>query len=111
MCKSILQLAKTTFLVIAILLPFFLQAQNASSDKDNTRPEINRQFSSPAGITSFIAIRNNGYNDIQWTSSREQDTRKFIVEYSANGVYLQAAGAVLTNITGVSSPIFRANPH
>lgn len=95
MWKSILQPAKCIFSVAIILSSSFLQAQNVSTDKDNTRPEINRQFSTPAIITSFAATRNNGYNDIQWTSGLEKDTRKFIVEYSTNGVYFQSAGEAL----------------
>ncbi|MEO7983104.1 MAG: hypothetical protein ABI688_03375, partial [Bacteroidota bacterium] len=99
MCKSILQSVKASLSVMAIFSSFFLQAQNAI-DKDNTRPEINRLFSSPASITSFMARKNNGYNEIQWTSRGVQDTRKFIVEYSTNGVYFQVAGEALATLSG-----------
>jgi hypothetical protein len=74
--------------------------QNVIANKDNTRPEITRQFSLPANISFFSVVRNNGYNDIQWASQYEQDTRKFIVEYSLDGIYFQSAGEVLATPTG-----------
>ena len=70
--------------------------QNITMDKNDTRPEITRQFTQPAMITGFSAVEYNGYNEIQWTASGEQDTRILIVEYSDNGVYFQSAGEALS---------------
>lgn len=72
--------------------------QNIIQDKDNTRPEITRQWSSPPMIGAFVATQHNGYNEIQWNAKMEGDTRKFIVEYSTDGVVYQSAGeATATN--------------
>jgi hypothetical protein len=38
---------------------------------------------------------NNGYNEVRWTSVREEDTRKYIVEYSKDGRSYQSAGEVM----------------
>jgi hypothetical protein len=70
--------------------------QNVIANKDNTRPETNRQLSSPAIVTSFTAKKFNGYNEINWTALSEQGTRKFIVEYSADGINFLSAGQVLS---------------
>ena len=78
--------------------------QNVIADKDNTHPEIEKSLSSPAFITSFTAQKWNGYNEIAWTATREQDTRKYIVEYSADGINFQTAGEVLVN--NRSNPVY-----
>lgn len=75
--------------------------QNIISQKDNTRPEVTDQFSSPALVTGFSAIRNNGINEIRWTSRGEMDTRKFIVEYSRDGRFFETAGEQLATPEGV----------
>lgn len=65
------------------------------ANKDNTRPEAMRQLYAPARITSFTATRHNGSNDIRWTAISAQDTRRFIVEYSFDGINYQSAGEAL----------------
>lgn len=77
--------------------------QHVIADKDNTRPEINNAYASPAFINSFSAQRENGYNDIRWTAVREQETRKYIVEFSTNGIDFQSAGEVLITNSGIYS--------
>ncbi len=100
MWKPIIQLKKV-FLVVAILYAAVLSAQqHVIANKDNTRPEITRLFNQPATLTSFNVIRNNGYNEIQWTSRGDQQTRRFVVEYSTNGVYFQSAGEALVSPGG-----------
>ena len=81
-----------------------LGQQNVIADKDNTHPEIDRALSSPALIASFTAQKWNGYNEIAWTAIREQDTRKYIVEYSSDGINFQTAGEVLVNNS--SNPVY-----
>jgi hypothetical protein len=69
--------------------------QNIIADKDNTHPELNKLYGSPARITSFTATPHNGYNDIQWSALSEKDTRKFVVEYSRDWVDFQTAGELM----------------
>jgi len=49
-------------------------------------------YNMPAKITSLSVVRFNGYNEIQWGAFGEQDTRRFIVEYTTDGVIYQTAG-------------------
>jgi hypothetical protein len=102
MWKAILQTVKATFPLIAgcIISTFYTQSihaqQNIIANKDNTRPETNRQVNSPAIVTAFSAKKFNGYNEINWQSVSEQSTRKYIVEYSYDGLDFQSAGQVLS---------------
>ena len=102
MWKAILQRAKATFpLAIGLLSTLCsipaLSQQTLISNKDQTRPEMVRQFAPlPARVFTFSAPRFNGYNDIQWTATREQATRKFIVEYRYDGVNFQTAGQAMS---------------
>jgi hypothetical protein len=97
MRKEFLQPVKATFPAITgVLLMFFFSSasgqQYVIAQKDVTRPESSVNSSVPAFITSFTAIQMNGYNEISWATTHQQDTRKFIVEYSVDGVnYLSAA--------------------
>jgi Secretion system C-terminal sorting domain len=75
--------------------PVFSQ-QYVIAEKDNTHPEITEQSSSAAFITSFTAERENGYNEIAWTARNEQDVRKYIIEYSTDGINYQTAGETVT---------------
>lgn len=71
--------------------------QHVIADKNNTRPEIERQFRNPVGIAGLSAIRQNGYNEIRWSAIAENDVRKYIVEYTEDGVNYQSGGEVLSN--------------
>ena len=103
MWKAVLQHVKATFPMIAglfsalvIINPAHSQ-QNIIANKDNTRPEITRQYNPPpARISTFTATKFNGYNEIQWSVVLEQNTRKFIVEYSYDGINFQSAGEVFS---------------
>jgi hypothetical protein len=68
---------------------------NVIDQKDNTHPEINTYSTRPAFIAFFRAARGNGYNDIEWGAMSEQDTRKYIVEYSLNGIDYTSAGELI----------------
>jgi len=102
MWKAILPPVKATFPVIAVLFIInfcsFLSygQQYIIANKDNTRPEVTRNSSSPVAITSFTAAAFNGYNEIQWSALSEQNSRKFIVEYSSDGINFQSAGHVIS---------------
>lgn len=102
MKKDILQLTKTAFLIagfFTIINSAFGQ-QHIIADKDETHPEIKNQQYNAAKIYRFSASPMNGYNEIQWTAVAEQDTRRFIVEYSADGINYQSAGE-LASLDGI----------
>lgn len=102
MRKILLYLIRSLFPIVAVCITTSSSAQqNVIADKDNTRPEITRQFNMNPSVVAFNAVRNNGYNDIQWTSRGEKDTRKFVVEYSTDGIYFQSAGEVTANASGM----------
>jgi len=103
MWKAILQTVKATFPVIAGCMISALctdqsfAQQNIIADKNNTRPEVNRQLTTPAMVTSIEAKKLNGINEINWNAFAEQDTRKFIVEYSYDGKDFLSAGEALSS--------------
>ncbi len=70
--------------------------QHIIINKDNTRPETSRQYNS-FNISSFTAIQNNGYNEIQWSAPANANGYKFIVEYSFDGVNFLTGAQVLSN--------------
>src|SRR5688572_3731508 len=76
------------------VFPVYSQ-QHIIINKDNTRPEATRHFNMPVKITSLKAAKFNGYNEIQWGAFGEQDTRRFIVEYTTDGVSYQTAGELV----------------
>ncbi|HEV7781109.1 MAG TPA: hypothetical protein VGO58_07565 [Chitinophagaceae bacterium] len=97
MKKKTIHTAKSGLLVIALILSASSFAQQeVIQDKNDTRPEITRQFGLSPMVTSFIAIQNNGYNEIQWSARLEQETRRYIVEYSDDGVHFHSAGEAVS---------------
>jgi hypothetical protein len=70
--------------------------QNITIDKNNTRPEIDNQLRNPVIIRAFSAVRQNGYNEIRWSAEVENETRKYIVEFTEDGIHYQSAGELLT---------------
>ena len=95
MRKVILQLVKATFPIIAGFSTFMNSAygqQNIIAGKDDTHPEIAAQQYVSAKIYKFSAVQMHGYNEIQWSAVAEEDTRRFIVEYSSDGINYQSAG-------------------
>ena len=102
MRKVILQIVKATFPILAGFSTFINPAysqQNVIADKDDTHPEITVQQYSSAKIYKLSAVQMQGYNEIQWSAVAEDDTRRFIVEYSSDGINYQSAGE-LTPLTG-----------
>lgn len=71
--------------------------QYVIANKDNTHPEIKINESSPAFITNFSVLRRNGYNEISWSALREKDIRKYIVEYSFDGINYETASETLAS--------------
>ena len=103
MRKVILQLVKATFPIAAgfsTLISSAYSQQHIIDKKDDTHPEISTQQSVPAKIYQFSAAKMIGYNEIKWQAAAEEDTRKFIVEYSSDGINFQSAGEV-TPVTGI----------
>jgi len=98
MRKQILYFLKAAFAVIAgcsaYMFPAYSQ-QHIIANKDNTRPETTRQYVLPARITSLHVVRFNGYNEIQWAAVGEQDTRRFVAEYTTDGINYQTAGELI----------------
>ena len=97
MRKIILQIVKATGPIAA---GFFLvtssaySQQNIIAGKDDTHPEVTAQQYMPAKIYRFSAVRMNGYNEIKWLAAAEEDTRRFIVEYSTDAINFQTAGEI-----------------
>jgi hypothetical protein len=66
--------------------------QNIIADKDNTHPEHSDQLYAAARVFLISAIQLNGYNEVRWSATGEQDTRRYIVEYSSDGIFYQSGG-------------------
>ena len=102
MYNSILQTSKKPFflLIAGFLFTIYsmpLQAQqHIIINKDNTRPEMSRQFNS-FNLSSFTAIEQNGYNEIQWQAPVNDAGNKFIIEYSFDGINFLSGEQVLSN--------------
>ena len=97
MKAMILQPVKAIML-IAIIFTVEITAiaqQHVIADKDNTHPEQSQQQYSVARIFLLNAVQMNGYNEIRWSATNEQDTRRYIVEYSHDGVNYQSAGEIM----------------
>lgn len=103
MRKVILHLVKATFPIIAGLTtlrsPVYSQ-QNIIAGKDDTHPEIAAQQYNSAKIYKLSAIQMHGYNEIQWAAAAEEDTYRFIVEYSSDGINYLSAGE-MTPLAGI----------
>ena len=92
-----LKLYSFIFLLAATLCIQDLSAQQfVIADKDVTRPDQQFPDMDPS-FTSFAALRGRGYNEISWAAASEQDTRRFIVEFSTNGVDFRTAGDEVTS--------------
>lgn len=102
MRKEILQFVKATALIagFSTLMNAARGQQHIIDKKDDIHPEISAQQSLPAKIYQFSATKLNGYNEIKWQAAAEEDIKKFIVEFSGDGINFQSAGEV-TPISGV----------
>jgi hypothetical protein len=98
-----LPVIRARFPVVAALVLFLsgifpaAAQQWVVNQKDNTRPETTARNSSPAFIRSFTADHFNGYNDVEFTVSTLNDTRKFVLEYSFNALDYLTAGELLAD--------------
>ena len=99
---------RSTYVLLILIVSFCCSPGSAQqyviANKDNTHPELLDQTTSPAFVSSLLVEKWNGYNEISWTARREDDTRKYIVEYSLNGIDYASAGEVLA---GKGSYIFK----
>ena len=88
----------TFFILMALLGLSYSTPSNAQqyiiANKDNTRPELAKQYSSLTNLSALSITKNNGYNEIQWTSIAEQRAQKFFVEYSFDGLRFEPASQV-----------------
>ena len=102
MRKLFIQYFKATVLIagFSTVMNVAYSQQNIIDKKDDTRPEISAQQSLPAKIYQFSAIKLHGYNEIKWQAAAEEDIKKFVVEYSGDGINYQSAGEV-TPMTGI----------
>lgn len=102
MRKAILHIVIATALTagISTLMNTAKGQQHIIDKKDETHPEIAARQYSAARIYQFSAVRLNGYTEIKWQAAAEEDTKKFIVEYSNDGINFMSAGEV-TPITGI----------
>ena len=48
----------------------------------------------PVSLLSFTGTALNSYNELKWKTASEQNTDKFIVEYSTDGIHFNFAGQV-----------------
>lgn len=81
---------------ILTVYPGHLHAQqHIINKKDVTRPETSRQFNS-FNLSSFTAVQQNGYNEIQWPASANDARRRIIVEYSFDGINFLSGPEVLS---------------
>jgi hypothetical protein len=105
MWKVIKVRCMAAFSVLAVLFSTLLISSIASAqqwviaDKDRTRPAQSIQYDiPPATFTSFGISRNDGYNEVRWSTINESGANKFIIEYSLNGAdYSEAAQVIPTN--------------
>jgi hypothetical protein len=99
MRKQLLQLVQASLLSATFFLSCFAGycQPNYIVNKDDTHPAASEQYYSPALITLFSAAAFNGYNEIQWSALNEEDTRRYIVEYSSDGVNYQTAGEMIVD--------------
>ena len=94
MRKAILQTVKATFLLagFSIFINSAFSQQNIIADKDKTRPEMEIRTGIDARVIYFKATRMNSWNEIQWAALQEEETRRYIIEYSTNGIDYNTAG-------------------
>jgi hypothetical protein len=92
------RLLSIPFSSLSILFLLFassaLAQQNIISDVDNTHPEVDRLLAEKEVLTQFAVREGNNCNEISWAAVEENQVRKYIVEYTTNGVDFQTAGEV-----------------
>ena len=91
-------ITKSALLILLFCTLCFIKANSQQyivADKDNTHPEQKTAEAKAAFITQLVAERANGYNQIAWKAVREEDVRKYIIEYSINGTDYLSAGEVV----------------
>lgn len=62
----------------------------------------------PVTLISFTGNTKEGYNELLWTTTAEQNMRRFIVEFSIDGRNFQTAGDITAlNMPGENNYVFR----
>jgi len=93
-------LSKILFPVCAGLISVFLAQPVAGQqyivmNKDVTRTDQPLNKNLPVLFSSLTATRHDGYNEISWATVAETNTRKFVVEYSMDGINFQTASELI----------------
>jgi glucose/arabinose dehydrogenase len=71
---------------------------------------IGASLTLPLTLVSFTGRNMNGYNELRWSTSFEQNTDKYIIEYSTDGNSFTPAGEVIAaNNTSGSTYSYRHN--
>ena len=115
MCTDKKSLRNKLFQIILLILVPVLAAksqQGVIANKMNTRTDVTKPFGKAVGINYFTATRLNGVNEIHWAAHWAQDTRRFIVEYSTDGINFLSAGEVPGSTTSyqLKHHIFETRP-
>src|SRR6186997_918249 len=99
MKKKLLPVSRISFLfILAFCVSYNSPAQqNIIADKDNTHPRADLLAARPAMITGFSVREENNCSEISWTAAREEEVRKYIIEYSVNGSDFQTAGEMIAS--------------
>jgi hypothetical protein len=79
------------FILLFTAVPAFTQ-QNIIAGVDNTHPEFDRLRAEKPIVTQFIVTVGNNCNEIRWAAVQEKEVRKYIVEFTTDGVNYQTAG-------------------
>jgi len=97
MRKAILLFVKATFLPAAFstFINSALSQQNIIADKDKTRPDTEIKTIVDAKLIFLKATRMGSWNEIQWSALQEENTRRYIVEYSSDGINFSTAGEMI----------------
>ena len=91
------------FVLFIIAFSFNLASaqQWVVNDKDQTRPDPNRNLAS-SSFSTLSAQPFNGYNEISWTAASDAQASKYVIEYSIDGISYQSAGEMVPSLNSSS---------
>jgi hypothetical protein len=98
MCIQHFDPRKVLVLLLALSILVSVTAfgqQDLIANKMNTRTDVTKPFSNAVGFGNFTATRLNGLNEIRWSGFAEQNTNRYVVEYSTDGINYRSAGEML----------------
>jgi hypothetical protein len=98
MKRNLISVSRFSLLLFAALITLrSASQQNIIADVDNTHPQVDRYTARTAWVANFSVHEGNNCNEITWSAIDEQETRKYIVEYSMNGIEYLTAGEVVAS--------------